>query len=227
MEDLKMVSLLSTSSKMSEKCFGFSNKHCKTGSILKSLPPNKDGMPTACSICYNSTGRTQYPNYKKASDYRLNLATENPEEFVLLMSASIRMESINHFRFLFDGDVQNIDMMLSFIKIAELNPNCKFWLPTQEYKIIRDTEKIKKFPKNLVVRLSAIYVNDKPRNYKNTHTIHNTNKDFKHGKKCNAKRFEDLTIIEQKAIKPFYGAKCFDCVDCWNPKIKNVSFLRH
>ena len=109
------------------------------------------------------------------------------------------------------GDLASIDMLRAIVKVAEATPHVKHWLPTREVQIVRDYAVLHGlFPSNLVVRVSAPMVDQKPLKFNHTSTVH-TNDDYV-GWECPAST---------------QGNKCGSCRACWNPEVKNVSYPLH
>ena len=105
-----------------------------------------------------------------------------------------------------------MDMLKKIVMICQNTLKIKHWLPTREVKIVKDYLKIyKKFPKNLVVRVSAPMVDGKPlKSFRWTSTVHSKIKPIGHD--CPAR---------------FQQNKCMDCRACWDKRVRNVSYHKH
>tara|TARA_R100001086_G_scaffold114868_1_gene58673 strand:- start:492 stop:803 length:312 start_codon:yes stop_codon:yes gene_type:complete len=103
-------------------------------------------------------------------------------------------------------------MLNKIIIICENTPKIKHWLPTREVKIVKDYLKIyKKFPKNLVVRVSSSMIDGKPlKSFRLTSTVHYKEKPI--GYDCPSR---------------FQQNKCADCRTCWDKRVNNVSYHKH
>lgn len=85
------------------------------------------------------------------SDYRAQWL----EAMVALIGAD------KYFRFHDSGDLQAIEHLELYAELARRMPHCKFWLPTREYGIVAAYTAQYDVPTNLIIRLSAMFV-DKP-----------------------------------------------------------------
>jgi hypothetical protein len=116
-----------------------------------------------------------------------------------------------YFRWHDAGDLQSFQHLLSIVQIAENCPGTVFWIPTREKKFVNQfLNAFGKFPKNLIVRVSATMRDEKAGDYKNTSTIHEHKKPI--GFACKAAENNN---------------ECGDCRACWDPKIKNISYKFH
>ena len=96
---------------------------------------------------------------------------------------------------------------------ANLTPAIKHWLPTRERGILKAflAEGLE-LPTNLVIRLSATMIDDKPiANAPHTSTVHRKGAPV-HGQACEANT---------------RGHSCGPCRACWNPEVANVSYPFH
>ena len=120
------------------------------------------------------------------------------------------------FRWHDSGDIQSVEHLRNIVLVAEGTPNTKHWIPTREYKFVRDYLKQSgEFPDNLCVRVSTHMIDGAPvSGFKNTSTVHKDGKAF--GYECPAKN---------------QGGKCdgpdFKCRACWDKSIANVGYPWH
>ncbi len=195
-EAIKLVGGLSKPSKMPGWSYGLPAKECKTGSRLRKIPGS------TCYNCYALKGFYVFPVVKEAQ-YRRLQATKGPQ-WVEAMAAAVNSKKSTWFRWHDSGDVQDLDHLNKIFEVCELTPSKRHWLPTRE-AWIRDHAK--RFPKNLIVRLSMPMVDQTPAgSWSNTSTVVTA------GASCPA---------------PLQGGKCNDCRNCWNKKISNVSYGKH
>ena len=195
-EAIKLVGGLSKPSKMPGWSYGLPAKECKTGSRLRKIPGS------TCYNCYALKGFYVFPVVKEAQ-YRRLQATKGPQ-WVEAMAAAVNSKKSTWFRWHDSGDVQDLDHLNKIFEVCELTPSKRHWLPTRE-AWIRDHAK--RFPKNLIVRLSMPMVDQTPAgSWSNTSTVVTA------GASCPA---------------PLQGGKCNDCSSCWNKKISNVSYGKH
>ena len=202
---------LNSNKKMPCKTWNLSAWQCKTGSLLSDI----EG--TICSECY------------AMNNHYLRFRDEHLESFNKRLKNSLRNDWVNamikvigddpYFRWFASGDLQNLNMLEKIVKIAEALPNTKFWLPTHEPKIIKSwLDKHKQaFPKNLIIRISAVYIDKQSslpkslQGYDNilTSTVHSQN------------------AIGQECISHKQEGQCLDCRECWNTEVKNISYKIH
>ena len=196
LEALQIIGGLSKPSKMPGWSYGLPAKECKTGSRLRKIPGS------TCYNCYALKGFYVFPVVKEAQ-YRRLQATKGPQ-WVEAMAAAVNSKKSTWFRWHDSGDVQDLDHLNKIFEVCRLTPGKRHWLPTRE-AWIRDHAK--RFPKNLIVRLSMPMVDQTPAgSWSNTSTVVTA------GASCPA---------------PLQGGKCSDCRNCWNKKISNVSYGKH
>lgn len=177
---------------------------CHTGSKLATV----DG--TTCSTCYACKGHYLFDNVKQAQQKRLH-SLNNPS-WVTAMVNMIKGKRVKYFRWHDSGDLLSQDHLKQIIRVAERLPEFKFWLPTQEHKLVNDfLANGGVLPDNLIVRLSTPLIDGRPvKTELCTSTVHKDKP--AHGVICPA---------------PFNGNKCGKCRMCWNKEIKNVSYRHH
>ena len=117
-----------------------------------------------------------------------------------------------HFRWHDSGDIQSVRHLTKIVRVAELTPDTKHWLPTHEYKMVSTyLKKHGSFPENLIVRMSAAMVDGQPpKRFALTSTIHKNQAPI--GYECPAHKQDN---------------ECKDCRACWNPEVKNISYEWH
>ena len=196
---------LSATTKMPCKSFNLPAWECKTGSKLAKIPGS------VCYNCYAMKGNyTRFPVVKKAQYKKLGQIF-NPA-WVDAMVAMIERENNPFFRWHDAGDVQSVKHFNNICEVARKTPEIKHWLPTREHKIINDYVKAgNTIPDNLIVRISATMIDDKPsKTATHTSTVHNKSNPIGH--ECPA---------------PDQDGECGDCRACWDTNIKNVSYKEH
>lgn len=197
---------ISTTSKMPCPSYGISAAQCITGERLAKIPG------TICFTCYAKKGMYGDWNKNVSTAHARRLATlERPlwaDAFIFL----INRKGLKYFRWHDSGDLQSFQHLLNIVRIAEGCPDTRFWLPTREKKFVRMYQQsFGDFPKNLVVRISAVSVDSPPsENFPLTSTVHKDKKPI--GFRCKA---------------PSQSGECRDCRACWDPKVKNVSYNHH
>jgi hypothetical protein len=199
---------LTSTSKMPCKSYSLPTEACITGFKMAQIEGS------ICNSCYANKGF-----------YRVYEATIKPAQFA-------RLDSINdplwvsgmvaligndqYFRFHDSGDLQSLEHLEKIAQVAELTPNTKHWLPTREYSIVKDyVTKHGSIPKNLFIRLSAMYP-DKPVIIpKSLQGIENITSSNVHTK----------APIGNACKAPSQGGACLDCRACWSNEV--ISYSMH
>jgi hypothetical protein len=170
---------------------------------------------SVCASCYANKGF-----------YAVYQATIEPAQHARLVAIDdpLWIDSIvnligndPYFRWHDSGDLQSVSHLEKIIAVCNATPGTKHWLPTREYGMVKTyIANGGVIPKNLVIRLSAMYP-DKPvivpaslRGIRgiavsNVHTLRPMGED------CNASK---------------QGGRCLDCRACWNSK-KTISYAMH
>jgi hypothetical protein len=144
---------LSNTEKMPCKSYNIPAKNCNVGSKLAKV------IGSVCYGCYALKGRYLFSNVLNAMKRRLD-SIDNPL-WVKAMSVFINKQSPNYFRWHDSGDIQGINHLKKIVEVCENTPNCKHWLPTREYNLIRKyIIEVGDFPSNLIVRVSIHMVDD-------------------------------------------------------------------
>ena len=208
---------LTQTSKMPCKSYSLPTIACKTGFRMR------DVIGSICASCYAEKGNyLRYANgIEPAQHARLesiSLAISDAEyraAWIQAMSVSIGKDEF--FRFHDSGDIQNIEHLELYAELARALPNCKFWLPTREYGIVSAFTAQFDIPKNLIIRLSAMFT-DKPvvipsslKGVKGI-AVSNVHSEKPIGTACNA---------------PKQNGECKDCRACWNRNVAAVSYSIH
>jgi len=192
---------LNKTSKMSAFSFSLDARNCVTGSKLRKI------KGSVCEKCYAFKGRYPTPSVRKNRETNLNHF--NNKYFVEVMAFKLQHQRL--FRWFDSGDLPNMEGLKKIVKIAELTPDTKHWLPTREIKLIQRYLKNNTFPKNLVARVSAPMVDGPPpKGFQNTSTVH-----------------KDKDPIGFDCVSRFQGNQCLSCTACWDKRIKNISYKVH
>ena len=214
----KAVGNLSRPSKMPSYAWSISAKRCNTGSKLAKV------KGSVCYNCYALKGRYMFNNVQDALERRFNAWTSNREKWVdamiYIMHNKKHIVDTKVFRWFDSGDIQGKDMLKDMNTVAWASPNVRFWLPTKEYKIVKDNDM--EIAPNLVIRVSAPNVDKNFPTWaydKNNHTYDYIstvyNKDNLHmanGHVCPASK---------------QGNECGSCRACWSDKVSEVSYVSH
>ena len=198
---------ISKTSKMPSNSWNLSAWHCNVGSKLAKIENS------VCNGCYAMKGF--YNMYKKGHIQRHNnkidLYNKDSKRFEDSFITYLNKYEKNYFRWFDSGDIPNYEFLLSLVRICKNTPNIKHWIPTKEYSLIhRYLKKHKKFPKNMIVRVSAPMMDSNIKGFKYTSSVQKDKKLTGH--LCNA---------------PKQDNQCLDCRACWDPEIKNIVYKVH
>jgi hypothetical protein len=130
-----------------------------------------------------------------------------------LGSRQVRREMRFH-RWFDVGDLQSVDLLKRICEVARATPEIWHWLETKELGFVRDfVAQGGRIPRNLVIRASAIDVDDvhPRRNWPWTSSVY-TEDPPRGSFLCEAwKR----------------GNRCGGCRACWDRSVKHVAYLKH
>lgn len=199
---------VTSTSKMPCKSYSLPTVACITGYKMSKI------AGSICASCYANKGNyLQYANNIEPAQHA-RLDSLNDELWVDAMVAHIGSDS--YFRWHDSGDLQGLWHLEKIASVAELTPTCKHWLPTREYSIVKAyIAKHGALPKNLIVRLSAMYVDKKvtiPASLQGQANVTVSN-------------VHTMTPIGHECNSPKQGGKCLDCRMCWTDK--PVSYKMH
>ncbi|NIP54255.1 MAG: hypothetical protein GWN13_20695 [Phycisphaerae bacterium] len=176
-------------------------------------------MDSVCRFCYAGKGNYLFPAVKRCQEQRyeaVSLALSNDIEFnrfAYSFAYVLKRLGLRYFRWHDSGDIVSVRHLLLLVKIAELCPRIRFWLPTKEYAHVRKYLKVYgAFPSNFVVRVSAPMVDLAAPVIQGTvtNTVHRSQAPI--GKVCNAYKRK---------------GSCGRCRSCWNLDVSNVSYPLH
>jgi hypothetical protein len=225
----ELVGGFSNPSKMPGLSYSLTAAKCNVGSKLR------DVSGSTCSDCYACKGTYQFTGTIAATTrrYYVVLACMSTpalmSQWVYAMTKGIG-PNVKHFRWHDAGDLVNLQHLTAICEVADLRPDVEFWLPTREYKIVREyLRKYTCFPRNLTVRVSAAMRDERapeiadvsgplgdlvnlgePTRYLPTSGVHDEAAPLGHA--CDAATRE--------------GA-CGDCRVCWDREVQHVSYPRH
>ena len=203
------VGNLSRPSKMPSYAWSISARRCNTGSKLAKV------KGSVCYNCYALKGRYMFNNTQDALERRYSAWANDRERWVdamiYLMHNKQHISNTGHFRFFDRGDIQGKDMLDDINTVAWASPTIRFWLPTKEYKLVKNYDK--EIAPNLVIRVSAPTVDKEFSGYTHISTVYNKdNIDTAKGVVCPASN---------------QGNQCGSCRACWNDKVSEVSYIAH
>ena len=198
-------------SKMPGYAWGTSAESCVTGSKLAKIPG------TICSVCYAMRANYQYPSVKKAHAKReetLKDLTKWTDAMVELIDRRVMIKppAERYFRFHDSGDLQSIEHLDAICQVAIRSPGILFWLPTREYGMVRNYAKHHDIPRNLVIRLSAIRVDEAPPYLARKLALPTSTVGHNMGFQCPARK---------------QGNECGSCRKCWDARETNVNYEAH
>ena len=203
------VGNLSRPSKMPSYAWSISARRCNTGSKLAKV------KGSVCYNCYALKGRYMFNNTQDALERRYNAWANDRERWVdamiYLMHNKQHIVNTGHFRFFDSGDIQGSAMLDDINTVAWASPTIRFWLPTKEYKLVRDYDK--EIAPNLIIRVSAPTVDKEFSGYTHISTVYNKdNIDTAKGVVCPASKQDN---------------QCGSCRACWSDKVSEVSYIAH
>ena len=157
---------------------------------------------STCYGCYALKGCYVFP-VVQAAQYR-RLASITHPLWSGAMTLLINSKKSKVFRWHDSGDVQDEAHLMNIFAVTKLTPTVRHWLPTREAWV---QHFLKLCPDNLVIRFSMPMI-DQPAagSWANTSTVVTA------GATCPAPKQDNA---------------CGDCRNCWNPKIKNISYGKH
>ena len=141
---------LTSTSKMPCKSYSLPTETCQTGYKMAQI------KGSICHSCYANKGfyRTYENTVKPAQWARWD--SLNDPMWVDAMVSLIGSDS--YFRWHDSGDLQSLQHLEKIASVAEKTPDCRHWLPTREYGIVKQyIAKHGSIPENLIIRLSAMY----------------------------------------------------------------------
>lgn len=199
---------LSKPSKMPCESFSIPAEECTVGSKLR-----KDKKST-CADCYALKGNYRFSNVKKAQKKRLENLLLDLEQWRHDMTAIIyNTNSSGFFRWHDAGDLQSIEHLRAINNIAKDLPQIKFWLPTREYKIVKQFTDAEEIADNLTIRLSAYFKSSAPPlATAEALGVQTSTVDYSDSHQCTA---------------PNFGGRCMTCRACWDKSITNINYQLH
>ena len=200
---------LTQTTKMPCQSYSLPTIACITGYKMRAI------AGSICADCYAEKGnyRKYASNIEPAQHARL-VSIDDP---LWVDAMVVSIGSDGYFRWHDSGDIQSIDHLEKIAAVARATPNCMHWLPTREYGIVSAFTAQYDIPKNLIIRLSAMFVDRPvvvPASLQNIPGIAVSNVHSKTaiGTGCNA---------------PRQNGECRNCRACWSRKVSAVSYSIH
>jgi hypothetical protein len=199
---------ITNTSKMPCNSYSLPTVACITGYKMSKI------AGSICSTCYANAGNyVKYANNIEPAQHA-RLDSLNDSLWVSAMAAHIANDS--YFRWHDSGDLQGLWHLEKIAQVAQLTPGCMHWLPTREYSMVKAyIAKHGALPKNLIVRLSAMYVDKQvtiPASLQGQANVTVSN-------------VHTVTPIGHECNSPKQGGQCKDCRMCWSTK--PVSYKIH
>lgn len=194
--------------KMPCKSYSLPTVACITGFKMAQIPGS------ICSTCYANKGNylAYQNNIEPAQHARLD--SLNDALWVDAMVSHIGND--NYFRWHDSGDLQGLWHLEKIAQVAQLTPNCLHWLPTREYSMVKAyIAKHGALPGNLIVRLSAMYVDKQvtiPASLQNQANVTVSN-------------VHTVTPMGLECQAPKNKGQCGPCRACWGTE--PVSYKAH
>ena len=206
-------------SKMPGTTFAQDSFACKVGDKLAKVEGS------VCSSCYARKIQKLRPSVNQGWKANLEKArtwlNKNPSQWVAACKFQIERaanKSGENFHRWFDsGDLDSVEQLAAIVQVATATPSINHWLPTREAGIVkRFKANGGKIPSNLVIRVSATMIGDKPiAGHETTSTVHRKGQ-VVFGHECPASK-------QGNSCSGHIG----DCRACWNPSVKNISYPKH
>jgi hypothetical protein len=202
---------LSDPSKMPGFAYGIPAHRCHVGSILRKR------AGSVCAGCYALKGRYVFPGVLWAGERRYR-AMEHPLWVPLvaeLVARKSKGRGVDVFRWLDSGDLQSVDHLRAIVRVCELTPKIRHWLPTREKRILQEYLggwggfSLSSFPENLVVRYSMSMVGQEPTYRQSAAPWRTSTVGAPGGWDCPAST---------------QGNECGSCRACWNPLVANINY---
>jgi len=194
--------------KMPCKSYSLPTVACITGFKMAQIPGS------ICSTCYANKGNyVAYANNIEPAQHA-RLDSLNDALWVDAMVAHIGTDS--YFRWHDSGDLQGLWHLEKIATVAQLTPDCMHWLPTREYSMVKAyIAKHGALPGNLIVRLSAMYVDKQvtiPASLQNQANVTVSN-------------VHTITPMGLECQAPKNKGQCGPCRACWGTE--PVSYQAH
>lgn len=208
---------LTQTSKMPSKSSSLPTEACITGYRMAQI------KGSICHSCYADKGfyKMYEKNIKPAQFARLDSvwqAMEDEDQATLWISGMVALIGNDpFFRHHDSGDLQGLRHLELIAMVCELTPGTKHWLPTREYRIVKEyIQKHGALPHNLMIRLSAMYPDQPVKIPASLQGIKGITASNVH---------KDKAPIGEACKAPNQGGACLDCRVCWSDSV--VSYAMH
>lgn len=209
-------------SKMPGFSYGISASLCITGSQLRKIPGS------VCSGCYAMTDWYRSWRPLLEGHARRERGIRHPrwvEAMVAMITQKCKHEP--WFRWHDAGDLRGVWHLTNIVRVCELTPQVRHWLPTREYEMVASyLASGKSFPPNLVVRLSAHMIDSDPVVPVAIKHLPTSTVSSAPASSMGMKLIDGKGSIECRAVEA-RDNKCGECRACWDPRVTNVSYPQH
>jgi hypothetical protein len=207
---LAIIGGLSKASKMPCHTYALPAKNCHTGSKLHEVEGS------VCSKCYALRGNFARPTIVASMERKL-AAIDNPLWVEAMTLVILLTEFSGYFRWHSSGDVQSLGHLIKINTVAKNLPHIKFWLPTREVGILNSFVNAGfKFEPNLIVRLSAAMIGQRP-----------PMSVLKSLAVVDSAVRKKLRKRDSNCVAPTQDNECRDCRKCWDKRVKVVNYHYH
>lgn len=209
-----IVGGLSAPGKMPCPSYSLPTLACQAGFKLAKI------AGTVCSLCYAEKGFYSAYDYVIEPAQVARLGSLDDPLWVVAMVTLMR--DLPYFRWHDAGDLQSVDHFDSIVEVARQTPATQHWLPTREYGMVAAWVRrhgAGALPPNLVIRLSALYVDQPttiPTPLRGIPTI-----------LASHVHTPDATPVGRVCPAPTQGNKCGECRACWSTAVPAVSYTLH
>ena len=205
---------LTQTTKMPCKSWSIPVAACQTGWVMAQI------KGSVCSKCYADRGNyAKYHTTIEPAQHARLAALDEPDLWIGGMVTLISTDA--YFRWLDSGDIQSMLHLEMIAEVCRRTPRTRHWLPTREYGIVkafiakhgRDA-----VPPNLVIRLSAMYIDRPvvvPLSLRGIRGITTSNVHSRHA-----------TPIGERCPAPSQKGQCLSCRTCWTSDTV-VSYEQH
>lgn len=195
---------LTQTTKMPCKSWSIPVAACQTGWYMAQV------KGSICSKCYADKGNyAKYHATIEPAQHARLAALDEPDFWIAGITALIGSDP--YFRWLDAGDIQSRLHLEMIAEVCRRTPRTKHWLPTREYGTVKEfiaKHGVDGVPPNLVIRLSAMYI-DKPVIIpKSLRGIRGITASNVHSKQAKP--------IGERCAAPAQQGRCDSCRTCWS-----------
>lgn len=187
---------------------------CDFGSLLAKNPNSP------CHNCYaDNRGNYTYESLKHGQLLRLIGTYHSLWKDAMIMLIDRYIDpSEPYFRWLDSGDLPHKKMLHDIVEIANALPHVKFWLPTQERRLVSKFLRYNKKPDNLCIRISNVR--------KDSHAPESTTT-FKFFAKNVITSSSISTENKHDCPSDQYDNTCGPCRKCWDTGNEHTIYKLH